>query len=921
MSNAIGNLAAGGTGGGLTLGPTVFDLAKWGANPSVNDSLRTAVNAVVAANPSLSSYEFYVPPGNYQIFDSIWLPYKNVIFGGDNKLTTTVTSASGFSALIVGMTKEYGLVPLGSGHWPAFPTMDGTWGSGKQAFAMYDQASGLAAPDFRFLNFQASTLTQGLNKDFFINTNKLTFEFAISCQIAAVGAGAAPLGPGMPPIGWGAVCPSATNDSTTRPWGFGFNGAVASVQSATANTANITLTYQQLHSTGNAFPAGGLVAVVAGPGLGQAINQIASLVNIGTNQYTITMANNWVTQPTAASTLVINTGLDVELNLATVLNNDGENPGVYDPYTTGTQQCLGFKWPLGMTIPTDGMFRFKLQVDLTASTNANYGQLWCSTTLHSGAASTFVSCPNSALTLPTLPLANPHFVEASFGVCYVGQISQLAGLQLGSYGVQPGFAGALATATATISGGAVTSLTLVTGGSGHTVAPPVSLLGGGGTGATATATINPSGVVTALILTGGGTGYTSAPLVSIGPSTQAVATFPLWDVTICGFSVVAGNAGGNVYSVGATPALNASGPRPTGTINDSFAYGPSGVTNMLAYLPFTDTGAADANGGRLFWLAQTANNNTRGFVLPMGVANLNAQPGGNNQIKDILVHGGGTTGVGIWVGTTFDTFFQDVSVSNFQTGIGAWPGIDGYPQEYRDCRFLGQSGEAIFLYQNIAYYWNCQTTAVRVAVRMVSSTFDGDGFFCGNPNAGVLQPFAFRVHNSGGFGTTLILRSFAYDNEFAFSSNGDQSACIDIDNMPSNVQCDIRLLDCAFNNTRYPTPYVKLRNVSSGCGLFEMSHCSSSGANSNMVQVVGGNTNWRGSIKDLYFFKPEIDFDIYPVLDCSFGAKTTRIAYEQPLPALPTCGPWTAGLTTVPILAEGRIAGMPTKFACVASGR
>lgn len=843
MSNAIAVIPASGSGGGLTLGPNVYDLAKWGADPSVNDSLRTAVNAVVAANPSATSYEFYVPPGNYEIFDSIWLPYKNVVFRGDNKLTTTITTQSGFSALIVGMTKEYGFVPLGSGHWPAFPTMDGTWGTGLKAFAMYDRASGLTAPDFRFLNFQASTLTQGLNKDFFINTNKLCFEFAIDCQIADTMPGNPPLGPGMPPIGWGAVCPSATGDSTTRPWGFGFNGAIASVQSATANTANITLTYQELHSTGNAFPAGGLVAVVAGPGLGQAVNQIASLVNIGTNQYTITMTSNWTTQPTTASTLVINTGLDVELNIATVLNNDGENPGVYDPYTTGTQQCVGFKWPLGMTIPTDGMYRFKLQIDLTASTNANYGQLWCSTTLHSGAATNFVSCPNSALTAPTLPLANPQFVEASFGVCYVGQITQIAGMQFGSFGVQPGFAGAL-----------------------------------------------------------------------------AASTFPLWDVTICGFSVVAGNAGGNVYSVGATPALNPAGPRPTGTINDSFAYGPSGVANMLAYLPFTDPGATDANGGRLFKLAQTANTNTRGMVLPMGMANLNAQPGGNNQIKDILVHGGGATGVGIWVGTTFDTFFQDVSVSNFQTGIGAWPGIDGYPQEYRDCRFASQSGEAIFLYQNIAFYWNCQTTGVRVGVRMVSSTFDGDGFFCGNPNAGVLQPFAFRVHNSGGFGTTLVLRSFAYDNEFAFSSNGDQSACVDIDNMPSNVQCDIRILDSEFNNTHYPAPCVKLRNVSSGCGLFEMSHCSSNGS-TIFVQVVGGNTNWRGSIKDLYFFTPSIDFDVYPVLDCSFGAKTTRIAYEQPLPSLPISGPWTAGLTTIPILAESWVAGLPRKFSCVTSGR
>ena len=46
-----------------------------------------------------------------------------------------------------------------------------------------------------------------------------------------------------------------------------------------------------------------------------------------------------------------------------------------------------------------------------------------------------------------------------------------------------------ATATATIDNGAVTAITLTTVGSGYTTAPTVTITGGGGTGATATATI------------------------------------------------------------------------------------------------------------------------------------------------------------------------------------------------------------------------------------------------------------------------------------------------------------------------------------------------------------------------------------------------------------------------------------------------
>ena len=71
-----------------------------------------------------------------------------------------------------------------------------------------------------------------------------------------------------------------------------------------------------------------------------------------------------------------------------------------------------------------------------------------------------------------------------------------------------------ATATAVVSGGAVTAITLTRGGSGYTSSPTVTLTGGGGSGATATATIS-NGVVTGFTITDGGSGYTSAPTVTI----------------------------------------------------------------------------------------------------------------------------------------------------------------------------------------------------------------------------------------------------------------------------------------------------------------------------------------------------------------------------------------------------------------------
>ncbi len=62
----------------------------------------------------------------------------------------------------------------------------------------------------------------------------------------------------------------------------------------------------------------------------------------------------------------------------------------------------------------------------------------------------------------------------------------------------------------------VSSVSIDTPGAHYTSAPTVTLTGGSGTGATATATIDPvSGQITSIDMTNGGTGYTSAPSVII----------------------------------------------------------------------------------------------------------------------------------------------------------------------------------------------------------------------------------------------------------------------------------------------------------------------------------------------------------------------------------------------------------------------
>ena len=89
-----------------------------------------------------------------------------------------------------------------------------------------------------------------------------------------------------------------------------------------------------------------------------------------------------------------------------------------------------------------------------------------------------------------------------------------------------------AAATATVSGGAVTAITVTDGGEHYKSAlpPTVTITGGGGSGATATATVDSLGLVTGISITSGGSGYTSAPTVTIDYSPKdSRAEVKSWD--------------------------------------------------------------------------------------------------------------------------------------------------------------------------------------------------------------------------------------------------------------------------------------------------------------------------------------------------------------------------------------------------------
>nr|WP_315030990.1 hypothetical protein [uncultured Chryseobacterium sp.] len=168
------------------------------------------------------------------------------------------------------------------------------------------------------------------------------------------------------------------------------------------------------------------------------------------------------------------------------------------------------------------------------------------------------------------------------------------------------FNGVSATATATVSGGAVTGITIANGGSGYTTAPTVNFYGGGsiingGTKARATATLS-NGVITGITINNGGSGYTTAPTVVISGGNKGML-FPNLNIANLNSttSPVASPANGLIAYNGGSNTNN----KALHTFNSSTNQWQSTIdaenTPKVAYLDFTgnlsalDNAVAGAN--------------------------------------------------------------------------------------------------------------------------------------------------------------------------------------------------------------------------------------------------------------------------------------------------------------------------------------
>ena len=156
-------------------------------------------------------------------------------------------------------------------------------------------------------------------------------------------------------------------------------------------------------------------------------------------------------------------------------------------------------------------------------------------------------------------------------------------------------------------------INILSKGSGYTTAPNVTITGGGGTGATAVATLS-GGTVTGITLTSGGTGYTSVSsiVITIDPPTSDVVketatsdSVPSAGATIAG--LLLDNPTGTTITLSGSltltgGAIAAAGTAGTTTVNNAFASSGSGTIMV----PVIATSPGSSPPRRSCWPATTS---------------------------------------------------------------------------------------------------------------------------------------------------------------------------------------------------------------------------------------------------------------------------------------------------------------------------
>ncbi|MFM2197075.1 MAG: hypothetical protein RLZZ505_507 [Verrucomicrobiota bacterium] len=193
-------------------------------------------------------------------------------------------------------------------------------------------------------------------------------------------------------------------------------------------------------------------------------------------------------------------------------------------------------------------------------------------------------------------------------------------------------------------GNGLTSIAILTGGSGYIGAPIVTITGGGGTGATAVADFDAAtGTVTGITITNAGSGYTSTPTVSIAHGFQSGGTA----ATLGTITTGALTGGGLTKSNAGTLTL-------TGT------NGYTGVTNITGGTLAIGTGGSIAKSSQIIVGASTTLD-VSAVSFTLGASNAQTLSGTGNINGNMTVGANGTLAIGNSPGTM--TFGGDLTLS------------------------------------------------------------------------------------------------------------------------------------------------------------------------------------------------------------------------------------------------------------------
>lgn len=142
-------------------------------------------------------------------------------------------------------------------------------------------------------------------------------------------------------------------------------------------------------------------------------------------------------------------------------------------------------------------------------------------------------------------------------------------------------------------GDGVTSIAIVDGGSGYLAAPYVRITGGGGSGATAVATIDANGTVTGITITNPGTGYTGTPTVTLVGGTNGGAT----SQATLGAVATAANVSGGLTKIGSGALVIAgAGSNYAGLTAVQNGVLRAGVANAFSPNSIVELGTATTDG-------------------------------------------------------------------------------------------------------------------------------------------------------------------------------------------------------------------------------------------------------------------------------------------------------------------------------------